>query len=111
MDYGKMIYQTRKKKQHKQQTGLKEISFSMKISPHDIEVKMRKARQFIDKGHKLKINLILRGRERAYAGTNGLAQLKRLTEMLADTASVEQMSKQMVGNRLTAILSPTKKSG
>jgi len=112
MDYGKMAYQAKKKKTlSKSQTDLKELSFSMKISEHDIETKLKRAREFIEKGHKLRFNLILRGRERSYAGTNGMAQLKRITEMLSDIAVVEQMSDTMVGNRLFAVMAPSKKQG
>jgi translation initiation factor IF-3 len=109
MDYGKMAYQTKKKKTHaKSQTGLKELSFSMKISEHDIETKLKKARQFIEKGHKLKFNLILRGREKAYVKTNALEQLKRLVGLMEEVAVVEQMNTSLVGNRLSAVLSPMK---
>ncbi|MCH7471930.1 translation initiation factor IF-3 [bacterium] len=112
MDYGKMAYQAKKKKsQSKTQQGLKELSFSMKISEHDIETKLKKARQFIEKGNKLKFNLILRGRERAYAATNGRAQLEHLTALMADVAVVEQMSNKMVGNRMSALLAPLKVKG
>lgn len=111
MDHGKMLYQARKKKTvTKSATSLKELSFSMKISVHDIDTKMKQARQFLEKGHKLKFNLILRGRERAYADTNGVNQLKRLVECVADCSVVEQMTTSMVGNRLSAILAP-KRSG
>jgi len=109
MDYGKMAYQTKKKKAHaKPQTGLKELSFSMKISEHDIETKLKKARQFIEKGHKLKFNLILRGREKAYVKTNALEQLKRLVALMEGVASVEQLNTSLVGNRLSAVLAPLK---
>jgi len=109
MDHGKIVYQARKKKApSKSQTSLKEISFSMKISAHDIETKMKQAKQFLEKGHKLKFNLILRGRERAYVDTNGAAQLRRLVDWVADCAVVEQMNMSMVGNRLSAILAPKK---
>ncbi|MCB1185775.1 translation initiation factor IF-3 [bacterium] len=111
LDYGKLSYQSKKKKQvaAKGKTELKEISFSMKISDHDIETKMKKARQLVEKGHKLRFNLILRGRERAYADTKGLEQLDKLTARIADICVVEQKSKGMIGNRLYAILSPLKK--
>jgi translation initiation factor IF-3 len=110
MDYGKMAYQAKKKKVHvKSSSELKEISFSMKISEHDIDTKLKKAREFIEKGHKLRFNLILRGRERAYAETNGLTQLRRLVEKMSDITTVEQMSQHMLGNRLFAILAPAKK--
>jgi translation initiation factor IF-3 len=110
MDYGKMAYQAKKKKVHvKSSNEMKEISFSMKISIHDIDTKLKKAREFVEKGHKLRFNLILRGRERAYAETNGLTQLRRLVEKMSDVTQVEQMSQHMLGNRLFAILAPTKK--
>lgn len=109
MDFGKLVYHAKKKKTpSKSSTSLKEISFSMKIGPHDIETKMKKAREFLEKGHKLRINLILRGRERAYADTKGREQLKRLCDMLQGDAVVEQISRGMVGNRMSAILSPSK---
>jgi translation initiation factor IF-3 len=110
MDYGKMAYQSKKRKQvSRAQNQMKEISFSMKISEHDIETKIKQGKSFIEKGHKLKFNLILRGRERSYAGTLGKTQLRRLAELMSDVAIVEQMSEQMVGNRMFVILSPAKK--
>jgi len=109
MDYGKMAYQQRKRQvTSKSQLDMKEINFSMKISEHDIDTKLKKAREFLTKGHKLRINLILRGRERSYADTKGLEQLRRIVEKLADVALVEQQSRGMVGNRLNAILAPSK---
>jgi translation initiation factor IF-3 len=109
MDYGKMAYQAKKKKHvAKGATEMKEISFSMKIGPHDIETKLKHGREFIEKGHKLRFNLILRGRERAYVDTQGMTQLRRLVDLMKDVASVEQMSNSMIGNRLFAILAPLK---
>jgi translation initiation factor IF-3 len=109
MDYGKMAYQAKKKKTvSKGSQDMKELSFSMKISEHDIQTKVKRGREFIEKGHKLKLNLILRGRERSYAGTNGIVQIKRISQLLADVAAVEQMSDSMVGNRLYAVLVPIK---
>ncbi len=109
MDYGKMAYQAKKKKTGpKGKIGLKEISFSVQISIHDIETKLNKAKQFLEKGHKLKFNLILRGREKAYVGTKAIAQLKRLTAMMDEYATIEQLNTSLVGNRLSAILAPLK---
>ena len=109
MDYGKMAYQAKKKKHGpKGKIGLKEISFSMQISIHDIETKLNKAKQFLEKGHKLKFKLILRGREKAYVGTKAIAQLKRLIGMMDEFATIEQLNTSLVGNRLSAILAPLK---
>ena len=109
-DFGKLTYQAKKKKTvSKSATSLKEISFSMKISEHDIDTKLKQARGFVEKGHKLRINLILRGREKSYAQTNGLAQMKNIINRLSDCTIVEQQSSSLVGNRLSAILAPSKK--
>jgi translation initiation factor IF-3 len=109
-DFGKLTYQAKKKKAvSKSATSLKEISFSMKISEHDIDTKLKQARGFVEKGHKLRINLILRGREKSYAQTNGVAQMRNIINRLADCTIVEQQSNSMVGNRLSAILAPSKK--
>ena len=104
-----MAYQAKKKKVHvKSSNEMKEISFSMKISEHDIDTKLKKAREFVEKGHKLRFNLILRGRERAYAETNGLNQLRRLVEKMSDITQVEQMSSTCSAT-VFAILAPAKK--
>lgn len=65
INYGKYQYEQGKlaKKQKKKKTGLKEIRLSMKISEHDLGIKINRAEKFLDKGHKVRINLRLRGRE------------------------------------------------
>ena len=67
-DYGRMKYQ-KEKYLHKLQTkqkkvDIKDIRLSLRISPHDLELRLNQAVKFLEKGHKLKIELILRGRER-----------------------------------------------
>jgi translation initiation factor IF-3 len=69
MDYGKVQYEKHKKqkagtKQH--QTQLKQIRLRAKTGSHDIEVKIRKAREFLAKKDKVKINVLFRGRENAH---------------------------------------------
>ncbi len=67
MNYGSFKYQKEKQeKQQKKQTkslDIKNVRISMKISEHDKETKMRMAEKFLEKGHKVKVELILRGRE------------------------------------------------
>lgn len=69
MDFGKYLYreQRKEKKAGKQRDELKSIRLSFKISPHDMEIRAQAAEKFIKKGHRVKIELVLRGREKALA--------------------------------------------
>ncbi len=67
-DYGKYLYSLQKKeKKMKKPTGgeLKEIRLTFGISPHDMDIRAAQAKKFLDEGNKIKINLVLRGREKA----------------------------------------------
>jgi len=69
MDYGKFLYELHKKaheaKKHQKQIQVKEIKFRPKISIHDYSFKMRHIQRFLGDGNKVKITIMLRGRERA----------------------------------------------
>lgn len=72
IDYGKFLYQ-KEKEFRKQKTGQKKIEtkgvrLSLRISPHDKEIRLKQAKEFLEKGDKVKIELILKGRERQYVG-------------------------------------------
>lgn len=67
-NYGKYLYTLRKKeKKHKQPKGgeLKEIRLTFGISLHDMETRAKQAEKFLKEGDKVKINMALRGREKA----------------------------------------------
>ncbi len=69
MDYGKFLYEQHKKeheaKKHQKNIQIKEIKFRPKISIHDYTFKMRHVQRFLKDGHKVKITVMLRGREKA----------------------------------------------
>ena len=69
MDYGKFLYELHKKaheaKKHQKQIQIKEIKFRPKISIHDYDFKMRHVQRFLLEGNKVKITVMLRGREKA----------------------------------------------
>lgn len=68
-DHGKYLYsQQKKEKKMKKPVGgeLKETRLSFTISPHDAETKAKQAKKFLEEGNKVKINLVLRGREKAF---------------------------------------------
>lgn len=70
MDYGQFKYE-KEKKAHKQKVQQKKINtkgirLSVRISEHDMDLRLKQAVKFLTKGDKLKIELILRGREKAH---------------------------------------------
>lgn len=69
MDYGKFLYELHKKaheaKKHQKQIQVKEIKFRPKISIHDYTFKIRHVQRFLKEGNKVKITVMLRGREKA----------------------------------------------
>ncbi len=68
-NYGKYLYSLQKKEKKislKNRGGeLKEVRIGFNISPHDIEVKAKQAEKFLKGGDKVKVGMILRGREKA----------------------------------------------
>lgn len=63
-DYSKYLYELKKQlKQKKQKTSvLKEIQLSVNISKHDLEIKAKKAKEFLLNGDKVKVVLTIKGR-------------------------------------------------
>ena len=67
-DYGKYLYsQGKKEKEAKKHTGgdLKEIRLSFNISDHDLETRVKQAEKFLKRGDNIRINLRLKGRQKA----------------------------------------------
>jgi translation initiation factor IF-3 len=69
MDYGKFLYELHKKeheaKKHQKQIQIKEIKFRPKISIHDYDFKLKHVLRFLEEGNKVKITVMLRGREKS----------------------------------------------
>ena len=58
--------QAHKQKMHQKKTELKNIRLSFRISEHDLGLRITSAEKFLSKENKVKVELILRGRERQY---------------------------------------------
>jgi len=96
MDYGKFLYEEQKKqheaKKRQKQTKVKEIQVRPKIDKHDLEVKLKKAREFLEEGNKVRVRLRLRGREMGKPElVNSLVE--RIKENLKDIAEIESPMK------------------
>lgn len=110
MDYGKYQYHQKKvdTKHRKMQkkTEVKGVRMGFKTGDHDMEVKAKQARKFLEVGNNVKVSLIFRGREAMY---KDLAREKMLKfqESLTEICSIETPPKGQ-GNTLIMILTPNK---
>ena len=85
VDYGKYVYQERKKEKSatkKQKISeLKGIRLGFNISQHDMEIRARQAEKFLKGGDKVRINIVLRGREKAL-GNFAKEKINKFLEIL-----------------------------
>ena len=66
MDYGKFQYKQNRSQQKTKKVDTKGIRLSFKIGEHDLLVRKKQTEKFLNKGHKVKIELRLKGRERGF---------------------------------------------
>ena len=67
-NYGKYLYSLQKKEKKIKPRGgdLKELRLTYSISPHDMEVRAKQAEKFLKDGDKVKVSLVLKGRQKAF---------------------------------------------
>lgn len=108
LNFGSFQYQREKqlKKQRAQSKGLdiKNIRISMKIGEHDREVRINQAEKFLAKGHKIKIELILKGREMQHFNLAKDAMRSFQQALTLPTQLEQDIAKQ--GNKMFMILMP-----
>lgn len=96
INFKKLQYQKQQKrkeaKKHQRQTETKEVKLRPNIGDHDYEVKLKHAREFLEKGNRVKVTLMFRAREmRRY--DVGQELMKRMSEDLKDIAVKESPGK------------------
>lgn len=111
LDYGKYRYeQTKKDKENKKaqhQIKIKEVKVKPNIDEHDLQVKLKRAKDFIEKGFKVKVTCMFRGREMAHKDV-GQRVVDRICEELEEVADAEARAKQL-GRNLSLTLAPKRK--
>jgi len=110
MDYGKYRYQQSKKLQdaRKSQTTIqiKEIRLRPKTEEHDLEVKIRHIKKFLQQNDKVKITMMFRGREIAYSDL-GRKIMETIRDALDEVGAMEMQPK-LEGRNMIMIVVPKK---
>jgi translation initiation factor IF-3 len=112
MDYGKYLYQQKRKlrdahKKHQvHATSMKEIRLRPETDKHDLEIKVNHGREFIEKGHKVQFTIMFRGRQMLHQ-EQGHEILGEIKVALEDISKVERPAR-MSNRRMTMMLVPIK---
>lgn len=107
MDFGKFRYEQDKQqqKQKKSKAGqVKEVRLTMKIGPHDLEYRIERAKGFLAENQKVKLNLMMKGRENA----NPNAAKERVKEIAKGLAGKMETEPIRAGRSISVVLTPTK---
>jgi translation initiation factor IF-3 len=110
IDWGKYQYQQAKEankaKKNSKNGEVKEMRIGLKIGAGDLETKLKKVREFLADGDKVKLQVVFKGREMAHKEI-GFAKLDDILQMLEDVAIAE--NKPTMGGRFLNIMVRAKK--
>ena len=108
MDYGKWKYENKKKlmaaKKKQAVVSVKEVQIRPRTDDHDLNVKLKRAKEFLEEGNKVKVNLRFQGREMAHQDI-GLEVLNQFTKSLEGFA-VQEVPPKREGRQMFVLLAP-----
>jgi translation initiation factor IF-3 len=106
VNWGKYQYQKMKEQQKNRKNTktveLKQMRMSLKIGSNDLDIKLRKIREFLNEGHKVRITVIFRGREMAHQEL-GYEMINKIAAMLEEESTLEQKPT-MAGRNLSIVI-------
>jgi translation initiation factor IF-3 len=111
-NFSKFKYETEKKEKEARKkqkiSHVKEVRIRPRIGEHDLEFKIKHAREFIEDGNKVQLTAMFSGREMQHKDL-GIKIMDKIKESLADIAEPEGRTSSM-GTRVFLTLAPRKKS-
>ena len=111
VDYGRYRFESQKKakeaKRNQHVTEVKPMRLSPVIDTHDFDTKLRQARNWVEDGMKVKIDMRFRGRLITRLEV-GKKVMNSFVEQMSDIASVEK-APALEGNTMSVVLTPKKK--
>lgn len=108
LDYGRYKFELDKKaketRRRQHNADVKEIKMRYKIEDHDYQVKLRKAKEFLAHGDKVKVLTMLRGREMQHSSM-AVSLMNRFADELKDLGTLDRAPR-LEGRNVIMILSP-----
>ncbi len=106
-NFGEFKYKIKKKEKNQKKTkapSVKGIRLSFTIGEHDLEIREKKAKKFLEKGNKVRIELMLRGREKG-KGKEANQIIQDFVKRLDEIAKIESPPKRQ-GHKITSLITP-----
>lgn len=104
LDFGKYRYQLSKRQTQRKTIEVKEIKLRQQINEHDLELKVKNIRRFLDEGNKAKVTMFFRGRE-IIRPELGMKVFEKIQKLLTGRFTIEQLPK-LEGNHITMVIAP-----
>lgn len=104
LDFGKYRYSLSKKQTQKKAMGVKEIKIRPQITEHDLSLKVKNIRRFLDEGNKAKVTMYFKGRE-VIRPELGMKVFEKMKQLLTGKFNIEQAPK-LEGNHITMVVTP-----
>lgn len=106
MDYGKFKYDSAKKEKDARKASkvlpVKEIQFSPNVETHDVQVKSKQIRDFINDGHKVRITMRFKGRDLQHVDL-GRKLFEKIVDDLSDVCKIEQATEFNVNSLMVLV--------
>ncbi len=110
IDLSKFLYQQKKKKQEEKKgskgSETKQIRFGPFIGEHDLDIKLKRAKEFLTDGNKVKFSVRFTGRQMGHQEI-GREKLNMVIEKLGELAKVEREMR-MEGRQMTMMIARNK---
>lgn len=94
--------EAQKNRRSNKQSELKQMRFGLKIGQGDLDIKLRKVREFLAEGHKVRLQVFFRGREMAHKEL-GFDMIKRIGTILEEEAVFEHQPT-MAGRNISVVV-------
>jgi translation initiation factor IF-3 len=94
--------EAQKSRRNNKQSELKQMRFGLKIGQGDLDIKLRKVREFLAEGHKVRIQIFYRGREMAHKEL-GYDMINKIGTLLEEEAVFEH-TPTMAGRNLSVVV-------
>jgi translation initiation factor IF-3 len=93
IEFGKFKYQQEKKdraaKKTSRETEVKQVRISLKIGEHDLATKLKKMKGFLEAGDKVRVSMMLKGRENAHKDL-GFLRIEEISGRISEWATIDQ---------------------
>lgn len=107
LDFGKYRYQLSKRQTQRKTIEIKEVKIRPQITEHDLGLKVKNIRRFLDEGNKAKVTMFFKGRE-IIRPELGMKVFEKISRLLTGKFNIEQAPK-LEGNHITMVIAPTPK--